>query len=403
MRIDEIRVHDGGAGVSLVEVVADGLVGIGLTQTAYDYVAPLIERGPYPISAGLIGADPREPARRWQQMFQAFGAAKGRGSESGIAVNAMAAIDMAIWDLAGKAAGQPLHAMLGGAVRTAIDAYASSSLFIASSFQDDGLAVRRRKTAEQLHAEVSGYRREGFRAVKFGWGGNFASDDIERLAAIREALGPDAALLIDIGCPAYWEPGWNVAAAARAVEILARFDAYLVEEPMPPQDVDGHRRLRGRSSVNIATGESLTLAEEFRRFIDDGAVDVVQPDAAQIGVTQLVDVARHARAAGVLCIPHSPWSAVAVGVHAQICLTLSNTSYVEYPALSSFEPGSAIGRSTAFYLRELVEHPPELLDGALQLSSRPGLGLGAFSPDALEQLRAGAVRAPGTWVGPRDE
>jgi len=403
MKIDEVRVLDGGAGVTLVEVAAEGVVGIGLTQSAFEYVSPIIERGPYPVGPGLIGADPREPARLWWQMFQAFGAAKGRGSESGLAVNAMAALDMAVWDLAGKVSGRPLHSLLGGVVRESIPAYASSSLFIASSFESDGMATRRLKSADELHAEAASHVRDGFGAVKFGWGNNFSAADVERLEAIRAGLGPDVKLMIDIGCPAYWSPGWNVTAARRAARILEAFDVYLIEEPMPPQDVEGHRRIRGSAAINIATGESLTLAEEFGRFIDAGAVDVVQPDAAQIGITQLVDVARHAEAAGVLCIPHSPWSAVAIGAHAQACLTFRNSSMVEFPALSSFEAGSDIGASTAFYLRDLVEHPPALVDGALLPSTRPGLGLGGFRPDALERLARSAVRAPGTWVGARGE
>src|SRR5436190_15418298 len=132
VRIERVRAIDGGAGATLVEVASDGATGIGLTQSAYEYIAPIIERGPYPLAPLLIGEEPREPRRLWSRMFQGFGAAKGRGSESGLAVNAMAALDMAIWDLAGKVQGLPLHTLLGGAVRDGIPAYASSSLFVSS-------------------------------------------------------------------------------------------------------------------------------------------------------------------------------------------------------------------------------------------------------------------------------
>ena len=168
---------------------------------------------------------------------------------------------------------------------------------------------------------------------------------------------------------------------------------------MPPQDVAGHRAVADAVDVNIATGESLTRLDEFVHYIDERALDIVQPDAAQIGITQLVDVARHAEAAGILCVPHSPWSALCVAAHSQVCLTARNSTLIEYPAMASFEPGSTTALATGFYQWELVEHPPELVDGLLQPSSRPGLGLGGFRRDALERIARGEVLGAGTWAG----
>ncbi len=401
MRIAEIRVIDGGAGATLVEVAAeDGTTGIGLTQSAYEYVAPIIERGPYPLGPLLIGEDPREPRRLWARTFTGFGAAKGRGSEGGLAVNAMAALDMATWDLAGKLLGLPLHTLLGGAVRDTIPAYASSSLFVSSSYERGGTETDWLvKSPDQLLVECRRYVAEGFRAVKFGWGNHFEAADEERLAAIREGLGPDVRFMVDFGCPAYWTVGWNAAAAIRAARILEQFGAFFMEEPMPPQDVAGHRAVADAVDVNIATGESLTLIDEFARLIDSRAVDIVQPDAAQIGITQLVDVARRAEAVGILCVPHSPWSALCVAAHAQACLTVRNSALIEYPAMASFEEGSTTAAATAFYQWELVEHPPELVDGLLLPSDRPGLGLGGFRPEALARIARGEVIGAGTWTG----
>jgi len=401
MRIERVNVMDGGAGATLVEVIAqDGTTGIGLTQTAYDYIAPVIERGPYPLAPQLIGQDPREPRRLWSRMFIAFGAAKGRGSEGGLAVNAMAALDMATWDLAGKALDLPLHRMLGGAVRESIPAYASSSLFVSSSYEKGGSEEDwRAKSPDRLLEECRTYVRQGFRAVKFGWGNRFAPEDEDRLAAIREGLGPDTKLMLDFGCPAYWSAGWNVTAAIRAARILERYDGFFLEEPMPPQDVAGHKAVADAVNVNIATGESLTLIDEFVRYIDARAVDIVQPDAAQIGITQLSEVARRAEAVGILTVPHSPWSALCVAAHAQTCLTVRSSALIEYPAMASFEPGSTAAAATGFYQWELVEHPPELVDGLLRPSDRPGLGLGGFRPDALERIARGEVIGAGTWAG----
>jgi L-alanine-DL-glutamate epimerase-like enolase superfamily enzyme len=401
VRIERVRAIDGGAGATLVEVEADdGTTGIGLTQSAYEYVAPIIERGPYPLAPLLVGEDPREPRRLWSRMFLTFGASKGRGSEGGLAVNAMAALDMAIWDLAGKIQDLPLHALLGGAVRDSIPAYASSSLFASSSYERGGVETDWVvKSPDHLRDECRQYVREGFRAVKFGWGNHFEPADEDRLAAIREGLGPSVQLMVDFGCPAYWTVGWNATAAIRAARILERYDAFFMEEPMPPQDVAGHRAVADAVNVNVATGESLTLIDEFVRYIDARAVDIVQPDAAQIGVTQLVDVARRAEAVGILCVPHSPWSALCVAAHAQACLTVRNSALIEYPAMASFEEGSTTAAATSFYQWELVEHPPQLVDGLLRPSERPGLGLGGFRPEALARISRGEVIGAGTWTG----
>jgi L-rhamnonate dehydratase len=400
MRIDRVRVIDGGAGATLVEVGADGATGIGLTQSACEYVAPIIEQGSYPLAPFLLGQDPREPRRLWTRMFQGFGAAKGRGSEGGLAVNAMAALDMAIWDLAGKVQGLPLHTLLGGAVRDSIPAYASSSLFVSSSYEKGGTeADWSIKGPDALRDECRRYVEQGFRAVKFGWGNHFRPEDEDRLAAIREGLGPDTWLMVDFGCPAYWTPGWNAAAAVRAARILERYGLFFLEEPMPPQDVAGHKAVADAVTLNIATGESLTLIDEFVRYIDARALDIVQPDAAQLGITQLVDIARHAEPAGILCVPHSPWSALCVAAHSQVCLTVRNSALVEYPAMASFEPGSTTATATAFYQWELVEQPPKLVDGLLFPFDGPGLGLGGFRPDALDRIARGEVIGAGTWGG----
>jgi D-galactarolactone cycloisomerase len=166
------------------------------------------------------------------------------------------------------------------------------------------------------------------------------------------------------------------------------------EEPLQPHDVAGFRTLSAAVDLRIATGESLTRADEFDRLIEDRAVDVVQPDAAQVGITQLVDVARRADAAGLLCVPHSPWSAVAVAAHVGVLATIASGAMVEYPALASFEPGSGSGAATAFMAAGLVEHPVALVDGLLQLPDRPGLGLGGYTPEALERARSDG---PSRW------
>jgi L-alanine-DL-glutamate epimerase-like enolase superfamily enzyme len=154
-----------------------------------------------------------------------------------MAVNAMAAIDMALWDLTGKAHDLPIYKLLGGAVQQEVMAYASATAFkVPQERSQVWLAL---KSAEALSSECLGYLRRGFKAIKFGWGNHFTPADEERLAAIRGAIGNETRLMIDFGYPAYWIPGWNATAAIKVAHILERYGVYFFEEPMPPDAVDG--------------------------------------------------------------------------------------------------------------------------------------------------------------------
>lgn len=388
--IADVRVLDAHPSWTLVEVVADdGTTGIGLTQSPVAVIRPIIEHGPAALGQRLIGREPLEVEELWQSMWIGWGSQNGRGDEGGLAVNAMAALDLATWDLAGKLQNQPIWRLLGGQVQGRVMAYASSSAFVSSSYEYGGTDWRL-KNPDRLADESAGYVREGFRAMKYGWGANFGAEDRVRLAAIRDAVGPDVRWMVDVGCPDYWTAGWSVEAAIEALEVLAELGAFFVEEPLPPKDVAGHARVTEAAAgrVHVATGESLTTVDEFRRFIDAGAVTILQPDACQIGITQLVDVARLAGEAGILVAPHSPWSAIAVAAHLNVLTTVDNGVLVEYPAVASFEPGSRAGEITRLTNFEIVEHPPTIVGGYLVPSERPGLGLGGFVPEALDRLAA---------------
>ena len=389
-RIQAIRVIDAHPYWSLVEVEAeDGSVGIGLTQSSVQVIRPIIEDGPGALRRHLIGEDPSDPAKLFRGMFVEWPGQFGRASEGGLAVNAMAALDVALWDLAGKVRGEPLWRLLGGRVLERVMAYASGSMFESSSYDGPDSGPLRQKPAEKLATEAGREVELGFRAMKFGWGTHFEPADRERLHAIRDAAGPEVRIMVDVGCcPGYLSDGWDVTAAIRAGRMLEEIDAYFMEEPMPPHDVDGHARVRAGTRTRVASGESLTTVAEFERFIERDALSVVQPDACQMGITQTLAVARRADAAGILVAPHSPWSAIAVAAHTAIQSTVRNGVLVEYPALATYDEGSRNGEIARLTNFDLVEHPPTVVDGYLAPSDRPGLGLGGFVPEALEQLRA---------------
>ena len=387
MKITDIRVRGGRlSSLTFVEVDTDeGLTGIGVTGSPSWIIGPIVLDRRGGLIRFLAGRDPLQPGRLWVRMFQDWQALRGRGGEGGMAVNAMGAVDMALWDLAGKALNQPLCKLLGGAVQNRVMAYASGTAFDPDSLA--GNVPPRLKSPEQLAAESRAFVRQGFRAIKFGWGNHFRTEDEERLAAIRQAIGAETRLMLDFGCPAYWTPGWNLKEALRATRFLEAFDLYFLEEPMPPFDVDGYAALTRAAEVRIASGESLSTTREFQPFIDRRALDVLQPDAAQMGVTQFHYVARRAEEAGLLCIPHSPWSATVVAAHLHLLSTVTNGAMVEYPGWEALrDPSTSAYRITRMAHEEIIERPLKLSDGYLQLPEGPGLGLGNYVPEALSRM-----------------
>jgi len=383
MKLTDLRAFGPRHGyVTFVEITTDGgLTGIGSTDAPLAIVKPIIEHGAISLRGLLIGEDPRDPARLWRKMFEQWQARRGRGSEGGLAANAMAALDMALWDLAGKAAGKPIYQLLGGAVQKQVMAYASATLFTVGR---DGRWIK--KTTKDLVRECRWCLKQGFRAIKFGWGNCFAREDEENLAAMRDTLGPKTRLMIDFGCPAYWTGGWNAKAAARATRMLEEYGVYFLEEPLAPHDFNGFMRLSKTAKVKIASGESLTTEYQFDPFIDCHALDIVQPDAQQMGITQFHRVAKKAERAGILCVPHGPWTAMCVAAHIHILATIKTGDMIEYPCMESLGWSKRTYDEVWLLNFEIVGKPPMLKDGYLQLPRGPGLGVGGFVPSALKKL-----------------
>lgn len=366
--------------LTLVEVEADnGLIGIGATWYAHHKVLPLLTQGADALNRLIVGRNPEDVSEIWDELYRM------RWMDGPLAIGALGAVDMALWDLRGKAAEMPLHAMLGGARHNRIMAYASSSAFVSGSYEGSG--PWKAKSAAELARETEKYIHQGFHAIKFGWGNHFRPEDEERLAAIRCAAGPSVRLMVDFGCPAYWSAGWNAAAAIRAARLLERYQVFFFEEPLPPFDVRGHAEVQAECRLHISTGESLACFHDFERYMERRAVDIIQPDAMQMGVTQLQRIARRAQEAGMMCVPHSPWSVFAATCHLQVLSTVDNGPMIEYPAFASFEDGSPLAKATWLSHYELVERPPKLVEGFLELPDGPGLGLGLLVPECIQQLQ----------------
>jgi L-rhamnonate dehydratase len=244
----------------------DGLEGFGESDSSPEVVKAIVD-APFShnVAMGLrhilIGENPLEQERLWRKMH-AGTVYFGRTS---VTVTAMAAVDMALWDLKGKYFGEPIHRLLGGKHFDAIKAYASIL------FGRDG-----QETADRARK----WRAAGYQAIKFGWEpmGQSEKLDIELVRGAREGIG-DGTLLIDAGCV------WDARTALRRAQAFREFDIEWLEEPLAQADVDGYAWLRDRSPVPIAAGEGECGREAFRPLIDRHALDVYQVDISRCGFT----------------------------------------------------------------------------------------------------------------------
>lgn len=245
----------------------DGLEGIGEADASPEVVKAIVD-APFShnIACGLrellIGENPLEHDFIRQKLYRRtmyFG-------RTSVTMCAMAAVDMALWDLKGKFFNQPIHRLLGGAHRQTIPAYASIL------FGKDGKAT----------ADIGRkWREAGYGAVKFGWEpmGQSEKLDIELVQGAREGVGENGTLLIDAGCI------WDARTALRRAQAFSQFKIEWLEEPLRQADVEGYRWLRDRSPVPIASGEGECGREAFRPFIDQHALDVYQVDLSRNGFT----------------------------------------------------------------------------------------------------------------------
>ena len=253
----------------LVRIRTDtGLEGIGEADSSPEVVKSIVD-APFShnIACGLrqllVGENPLETERLWQKLLRRtmyFG-------RKGVGITAMAAVDMALWDLKGKHYGEPIHRLLGGKQHDRIVAYAS--ILFGRDGQETADIGRR-------------WREAGYRAVKFGWEpmGSSEAIDLDLVRGARRGIGDEATLLVDAGCV------WDARTALRRAQKFAEQRLEWLEEPLREDDVEGYVWLRDRSPVPIASGEGECGRESFRPFIDRHALDVYQVDLSRNGFTE---------------------------------------------------------------------------------------------------------------------
>jgi D-arabinonate dehydratase/D-galactarolactone cycloisomerase len=274
----------------LVEVGSDdGLVGWGesLVREVPTAHAEIVEKLLAPI---IVGQDPLAIEELWQRMFASL---KTRGHFGGYFIEALSGVDIALWDLAGKVLGLPVHRLLRGPTMDKVKAYASSVYW---HYMD-------RLSPESVAKEVLKLTELGFDQVKIKIGmeklvrGGPKVGDI--LKAVRDLVGFNVDVMVDANS------AYSVNEAIRVGRVLERYEVLWFEEPLPPNNVEGYAELRRKLDVMIAGGESLFTKYQFLEYVRRRALDVLQPDIARVGgITEFMKVATIAEAEGLLLAPH---------------------------------------------------------------------------------------------------
>lgn len=302
----------------------------------------------------LIGQESLRTEGLWQMLYQEA-LLQGR---AGTVMRGVSILDTALWDLNARSAGLPLHDYLGSNERESVPAYASGGYYLEG------------KSPADLGKELAGYVAQGFRAVKMKTGRLSPSEEEARIAAARDAIGPDVLLMLDAN------NAW--ADLPTAMDYMRRFEAYdpyWIEEPFSPDAIDLHARLAARTSITVATGEIEVGRWRFRELVDSGGAEILQADAAVCGgISEWRKIAAYADCRGVTVSPH--WFH---DLHAPLVAATTNARFVEF-----FTDDQVLN------FRRLINHQLELSAGRVVLRQSPGLGF-AFDEQAV-------ARAGGQWT-----
>ena len=341
---------------TLIAIITDeGLTGLGsvytndgLVRSALAVLEPLYQ-----------GENALEPERVSEKLRQhTFWLGRG-----GSITHTISGIDIALWDLLGKATGQPIGRLLGGRYRDRVKPYASLSMKEPSSLADKLLELKER----------------GFRAFKIGWGpfgrrSNTLDEAI--VSAAREAVGSDMSLMVDAGASgAFWRHGYKW--ALRTAQMLADYDVAWFEEPLKPDALQDYVLLRQNAPVAISGGEVLTRRQSFQPWLQNGAFDIVQPDVTKVGgISEARRIAWTAQDNGIRLIPHGWNTAVGLAADLQLASAFPDTDLVEYLIDSP-------------YIDEITADGWSLdEDGMLAISDAPGLGI-ELDMDAVAKYSRG--------------
>lgn len=298
----------------------------------------------------LLGREPLDREPIWEMLY---GRTRPYG-QGGIAVNALSGVDIALWDIAGKAMGQPIYNLLGGRFRTEVEPYATG--------------FHRKDTfhyPEALFDEAERHIKNGFRAMKMkaGFG---VEQDIEYISALRRFLPDDIKLMVDFNCAYSFGP------ARKLVYGLENCDVFFLEELLIPEDIEGYARLRKISRSYIAGGENVLTKQMYRRYMEAGALDIIQPDISSSGgFTEVRKIAALAGAYQVMMFPHVWGSGISIAAALQLLASLPSEPY----AFSPIEPMLEFDHAQHPFRMDIIQGGIVMKNGKVQIPDGPGLGV----------------------------
>ena len=329
-------------GCVLLELETDqGLVGEGMVQTLNGARIKSLHEMLLGFSHQVEGRDPHDVSAIWQDCWVEMNPI----GHKGFTIYALTAIDTACWDLIGKAAGQPLHRIFG-ACREQVKTYASGGLWLSQSIDD-------------LVEEAGQFLDAGFRAMKIRLGKPSIAEDVERVRAVRDAIGDDIVLLADAN------QSLGVKHAIRLGRRLEPYHLGWFEEPVPYHDLDGCTRVRAALDVPIAAGETEYTRYGMREILDAGAVDVLMPDLQRIG--GLSEMRRVAALAAARDIP------------------ISTHIFTEYSLCIAGAEANCISVEHMPWNAPLFNESMQIEDGFLRIPDRPGTGF-TFDKQAVKRF-----------------
>jgi D-galactarolactone cycloisomerase len=336
----------------------DGLVGWG-EGGQYGPPQPPEACVRHVLSPLLIGRQADQPVRIFEDLY-AFSRDFG---QKGTYIEALSAIDIALWDLWGKSLGRPIHALLGGLFRTQISAY-GTGCYYPDYYQDTARMLK------ELESEALSYRDAGMAAIKMKIGLLPIGLDAERVAVVRDAIGPSTYLMVDAN------HAYTSASAIRMGRALEKHNVLWFEEPVAPEDRQGYRRVRNAIDVPVAGGEAEFTRYGFRDLFLGECLDIAQPDICCTGgFTEWQKITALAMAFGVLVIPHVWGSGVAVAAALQALAAAAPVPFTAAVVPLQNEPMIEYDRTHNPLRDDLLVQGFRLADGAIEVPRGPGLGI----------------------------
>lgn len=359
LRLDDISSEADGTQDDLLILVEtdEGITGYGEVDTS-----PLVGRAIveaymshgtcYGLKEIVVGSDPFDYEQIWNNMWEKtyyYG-------RSGPVLHVMSGIDMALWDIMGKAVARPVHKLLGGSYCSKIRPYASALM----PYTEDGVKEMTEK-----------YISRGYTAIKFGWGplGYDVKKDLSLIETARKAAGDNIEIMIDIG------KRYKLKQAMHVAKALEQLNIYWLEEPLPAEDYTGYRLLTRSTVLRIATGEEESGRRPFTRLIDESHVDVIQPDISRCGgLTEAKKIASMAADKNIMLVPHAFKTGVLVAATIQFIAAVPGIPFLEFSVTES-----AIRK-------ELLLNPFVQEGGFINVPQLPGLGI-ELNPDVIKKYK----------------